>query len=100
VLPPLIMVAIFTLLGAVAPDTVADPGDGVPQAVLSGLAHHSTALVAGYVLCLGTLALRRRTLARDARAEDALAEYALAEYAPIEDDGSDGLVRDDSLGER
>jgi hypothetical protein len=69
VLPPLIMVAIFTLLGAVAPDTVADAGDGVPQAVLSGLAHHSTALVAGYVLCLGTLALRRRTLARDARAE-------------------------------
>ena len=69
VLPPLIMVAIFTLLGSVAPATVADAGDGVPQAVLSGLAHHSTALVVGYVLCLGTLALRRRTLARDAQAE-------------------------------
>lgn len=70
VLPPLIMVAIFTLLGAVAPETVADAGDGVPQAVLSGLAHHSTALVAGYVLCLGTLALRRRSLSRDSLTAD------------------------------
>ena len=88
VLPPLIMVALFTLLGAVAPDTVADAGDGVPQAVLSGLAHHSTALVAGYVLCLGTLALRSRTLAR---------------AAFVEDDGlleDDRPVRDDALGER
>jgi hypothetical protein len=70
VLPPLIMVAVFTLLGSVAPATVADAGDGVAQAVVSGLAHHSTALVAGYVLCLGTLALRRRTLDRDALVED------------------------------
>lgn len=70
VLPPLIMVALFTLLGSVAPDTIADAGDGVPQAVLSGLAHHSGALVAGYVLCLGTLGLRRRTSTRRAPADD------------------------------
>ena len=61
VLPPLMMLAVFTLLGAVAPETVADKGDGVVQAVVSGLAHHSGALVAGYALCLGTLALRQRS---------------------------------------
>ena len=61
VLPPLMMLAVFTLLGAVAPETVADRGDGVVQSVVSGLAHHSAALVAGYALCLGTLALRQRS---------------------------------------
>jgi hypothetical protein len=66
VLPPLMMLAVVTLLGAVAPETVADKGDGIVQAVVSGLAHHSGALVAGYALCLGTLALRQRTRRRDA----------------------------------
>ena len=65
VLPPLMMLAVFTLLGAVAPGTVADAGDGIVQAVVSGLAHHSGALVAGYAVCLGTLALRQRTRSRD-----------------------------------
>jgi hypothetical protein len=64
VLPPLMMVAVFTLLGLVAPETVAHPEDGVVQAVVSGLAHHSGALVAGYVLCLATLAMRHRAITR------------------------------------
>ena len=62
VLPPLIMVAVFALLGAVSPDAVAHPTDGVVQAVVSGLATHSGALVVGYALCLGTLAVRQRAL--------------------------------------
>ena len=66
VLPPLMMLAVVTLLGAVAPETIADKGDGIVQAVVSGLAHHSGALVAGYALCLGTLALRQRSRRRDA----------------------------------
>jgi hypothetical protein len=66
VLPPLMMLAVVALLGAVAPATVADKGDGFAQAVVSGLAHHSGALVAGYALCLGTLALRQRSRRRDA----------------------------------
>jgi hypothetical protein len=37
----------------------------VVQAVVSGLAHHSGALVAGYALCLGTLALRQRSRRKD-----------------------------------
>jgi hypothetical protein len=64
VLPPLIMVGLFALLGIVAPGAVAHPDDGVVQAVVTGLAHHSGALVSGYVLCLGTLALRHRTASR------------------------------------
>ena len=64
VLPPLMMLAVFAMLGAVAPETVADKGDGVVQAVVSGLAHHSGALVAGYAVCLVTLTLRQRTRSR------------------------------------
>lgn len=60
VLPPLLMVAVFTLLAWVDPGALADPGDSVVQSVVSGLALHSGALVAGYALCLGTLAWRRR----------------------------------------
>lgn len=63
VLPPLIMVGVFALLAATRPDAIADPRDGVVQAVVSGLSHHSGALVSGYVLCLATLAVRQRVLA-------------------------------------
>lgn len=61
VLPPLLMLATFALLGLVSPAAVADSGDGIVQAVVSGLALHSAALVAGYAACLATLALRRRS---------------------------------------
>lgn len=64
VLPPLLMVAVFTLLGTVAPAAVAHRDDSVVQAVVSGLATHAGALVLGYAVCLGTLATRQRFLAR------------------------------------
>lgn len=60
VLPPLIMVGVFTLLGLSHPGVIAHPEDGVVQAVVSGLSHHSGALVVGYVLCLGVLAVRQK----------------------------------------
>lgn len=60
VLPPLLMTATFALLGGVRPASVGAVGDSVLQATISGLAHHSAALVVGYTLCLGTLAVRRR----------------------------------------
>ncbi len=53
VLPPLLMVGVFVLLGLTRPELIADPGDGVVQAVVSGLSHHAGALVTGYLLCLG-----------------------------------------------
>jgi len=64
VLPPLLMVAVFALLGAVAPAAVAHRDDSVIQAVVSGLANHAGALITGYSLSLATLALRQRFLSR------------------------------------
>ena len=64
VLPPLLMGVVFALLGATRPEVIADEGDGVIQAVVSGLGHHAGALVAGYALCLGILAIRHRVLSR------------------------------------
>jgi hypothetical protein len=54
------MVGVFALLGLTRPEVIAHPHDGAVQAVVSGLSHHSGALVAGYVLCLVTLAVRQR----------------------------------------
>lgn len=65
VLPPLIMVAVFAVLGLSRPAVIAHPEDGVVQAVVSGLSHHSGALVAGYVLCLACLAVRQRIASGD-----------------------------------
>ena len=66
VLPPMLMVVVFTLLGITRPEVIADPGDGVVQAVVAGLAHHSGSLVVGYVLCLVTLAIRHHVLGQAA----------------------------------
>jgi hypothetical protein len=60
VLPPLIMVGSFTVLAIDRPEAIAAAGDGIVQAVISGLAHHSVALVCGYGLCLATLLARQR----------------------------------------
>lgn len=59
-LPPLLMLTVFAFLAVVARSTIADPGDSAVQAVVSGVAHHSAALLAGYALCLGCLAWRAR----------------------------------------
>lgn len=64
VLPPLVMVAVFLLLGATRPGAVGHPDDGLVQAVISGLSSHSVALVLGYGLCLTCLAVRQRFLAQ------------------------------------
>ena len=50
VLPPLLMAGTVAVLAVLARDAVADPADGFLQALVSGLAHHSTALVVGYAL--------------------------------------------------
>ena len=60
VLPPLIMLGAFVVLAAGRPEAIASPRDGMVQAVVSGLAHHSVALIAGYALCLITLLARQR----------------------------------------
>ncbi|MEQ6900166.1 DUF6542 domain-containing protein [Nocardioides sp. YIM 152588] len=58
-LPPLMMVGAVLLVALADPAAVADPRDGLVQATLSGLTHHSVALVIGYGLCLALLGMRR-----------------------------------------
>jgi len=62
VLPPLLMLGVFWVLGLLAPGSIAESSDSTFQACLTGLAHHSTALIVGYALCLGILAMRRHVM--------------------------------------
>ncbi len=62
VCPPLVLAAVFGVLAVLAPAALAEPSDGFFQAVVSGLAHHAGALVVGYGLTLGLLALRQMAL--------------------------------------
>lgn len=66
VLPPLVMLAIFWLLALVSPGVIAEKGDPAVQAIVSGLAHHAGALITGYALCLGILAMRQHVLTKRA----------------------------------
>jgi hypothetical protein len=59
VFPPLLMLGTVLVLALADRGAVADEGDAPVQAVVSGLAHHAGALVAGYGLTLGVLALRQ-----------------------------------------
>lgn len=59
VLPPLLMLGTVLLVAATARGSIAEPVDGLVQAVVSGLAHHAGALVVGYGLTLGIIALRQ-----------------------------------------
>ena len=59
VFPPLLMGATVALLAVLDRGSVADPTDGLLQALVSGLAHHARALVTGYGLTLGVLAMRQ-----------------------------------------
>lgn len=60
VLPPLLMLLVCVLLALSDTSVLARPGDSVVQAVITGLAHHSIALMAGYLLCLAVLVVRQR----------------------------------------
>ena len=62
VLPPLLLAATVVTLVAVDRGAVARPDDAVPQAVVSGLAHHALALLIGYAGALAVLALRQVAL--------------------------------------
>jgi mannose/fructose/N-acetylgalactosamine-specific phosphotransferase system component IIC len=72
VLPPLLMVGSFVLVGVTRPDVIADATDGVVQAVVSGRSHHAGALIFGYALSLGVLAVRHRVLRQRQQARQAV----------------------------
>lgn len=69
VLPPLLLLGLVALLAVLRPVSVADRGDGPVQAVVSGLAHHASALLVGYLLVLGVLAMRQHVLGTHAKRE-------------------------------
>jgi uncharacterized protein DUF6542 len=62
VFPPLLMAVTIGALAQLSRGSVADPGDGFLQTLVSGLAHHAGALVTGYALTLVVLALRQVAL--------------------------------------
>ena len=65
VLPPLLMVGVFVFLALLRPTTIGESGDGAVQAVVSGLSHHSEALVTGYLLCLAVLLVRAQVVTKN-----------------------------------
>jgi hypothetical protein len=71
VLPPVALLITIAVLATLARPSVADEGDSLVQAVVSGLAHHAGALVAGYALALGILALRQVALRNAGRLRNA-----------------------------
>jgi hypothetical protein len=68
VLPPLLLLGLIALVSIVHSGWVSAAGDGFVQAVVSGLAHRATGLLAAYLLALGVLAIRQRVATRRRRA--------------------------------
>ncbi len=60
VLPPLLLLSFITALAVIHRSWIADAGDGLVQAVVSGLAHRASALLTAYLLALAVLATRQR----------------------------------------
>ena len=69
VLPPLLMLATIWLLAVTRAESVARAGDGLAQAVISGLSHHSLGLVVAYLSCLAVLVIRVRVRVQRESAE-------------------------------
>ncbi len=63
VLPPLLLLGLITLAALLHRAWIAEAGDGLVQAVVSGLAHRATGLLTGYLLALIVLAIRQQVLA-------------------------------------
>jgi hypothetical protein len=67
VLPPLLLLGLISLVAIAHSGWVAEAGDGFVQAVVSGLAHRATGLLAAYLLALAVLAIRQRVRVRRER---------------------------------
>jgi hypothetical protein len=68
ILPPMLLLAISVVLGLGHRSAIAAADDGLVQSVISGLAHHSGPLLAGYALALAVLGIRLRVTRRHADA--------------------------------
>jgi hypothetical protein len=85
VLPPTLLLTICATLGLGHRAAIGAPDDGLVQSVISGLAHHSGPLLAGYVLALAVLGIRVRVSRRRAHHSKRLgspAPYLLISGSP------------------
>ncbi len=99
VLPPLLLLALMTLPALLHRAWVGQAGDGVLQAVVSGLAHRATGLLAGYLLTLAVLGVRQQVrskrlvrLARERRQLEAQARDEAQIEAQIKAQAQANLV--------
>jgi hypothetical protein len=67
VLPPLLLLGLMAVPALVHPAWVGERGDGLLQALVSGLAHRATGLLAAYLLTLAVLAMRQHVVRQHAR---------------------------------
>ena len=67
VLPPLLLLGLITLVALVHTPWIAEPGDALVQAVVSGLAHRAGGLLTAYLLALAFLAIRQRVARKRVR---------------------------------
>lgn len=81
ILPPILILGVCIVLSVVHRSTIAPSDDGFVQAIISGLAHHSGGLLAGYALSLGVLAIRTRVL-RYSNRDASPAPYRVTSGAP------------------
>lgn len=82
VLPPMLLLGLFVVLGVVARGSIAPIDDNLAQAVISGLAHHSGPLLVGYALALAILAIRARVLKGYSKRAASPAPYRVTSGAP------------------
>lgn len=76
ILPPLLILGVCITLSLVHRGWIASSDDSGAQAVVSGLAHHSGGLLAGYALSLGILAIRTRVLRRSEVGPEDVDDYS------------------------
>lgn len=63
VLPPFLLLGVLLVLAVIQPGAIAGTADGVGQALIAGLAHHSGALFAANMNALVVLGIRHRIMA-------------------------------------
>lgn len=81
VLPPMLLLGLFTLLGVVHRAAIAGKDDALVQSIISGLAHHSSSLLVGYAFVLGILAIRSQVVRRNEAAAEAWADETYSNRA-------------------
>lgn len=82
VLPPLLMLMTVVLLALTRVEAVARADDSAAQAIISGLSHHSLALVVAYLVSLGVLVVRVRVRVQREREREADAGAPLTRTDP------------------